>query len=255
MINRREFLASATIATAGMVVPPLAIEGVSKGLAMAGGHPEDLDTLNCDWYYTWGCDPARLSDPRYVPMSRDGLLVDLPADYSGYLLVYNEPTGQEPNGCPVTADEAAVRYRALQRSLPLAKLIMGGVSAWDCNVSGTWLKDFKRIIACLGCPKPHAYHVHGYVESWITVANLKSWWTHQQATVGGRLWISEYNDTRGNVANLHNLTDWIKSRTWVDRYAVFTNRSNHEPWAIGDGVNLIDQQGQLTASGVWYQTA
>jgi hypothetical protein len=228
-----------------------------KGLAFAQNYPEDIATLGCAWYYDWQCNPAQLSDPGYVPMSRDGLMVSLPADYSGPLLVFNEPTGKEPFGYPITAADAAIRYRALRLAFPLAKFVVGGVSAWDCNVtgSGTWLKDFKRIIACLGCPKPYAYHVHGYVEDWIKVGHLKIWWTHQQSVVGGKLWISEYNDVSGNAANLHALTDWIKSRTWVERYACFTNRSGSEPWALGAGCNLVDEYGRLTESGEFYQTA
>jgi hypothetical protein len=224
-----------------------------KGLAMAHAeYPQDLDALNCAWYYTWGCD-AGITDPRYVPMSRDGSIVDLPADYAGYLLVFNEPNLKEPNGCDVAPDEAAVRYRALIKAYPQAKMVVGGVSAWDSVYSGSWLKCFKSMITCLKVPRPYAYHVHGYVESWITAAHLKSWWTKQHTLLGGKLWITEYNDTGGNIANLSSLTSWIEGRTWIERYAAFTNRSHGEPWAIGDGVNLVDwETGALTASGKYY---
>ena len=225
-----------------------------KGLAMM--HPEfrqDLTSLKVSWYYTWGTSQDLLNDSSYIPMSRDGSIVNLPNNYSGFLLVFNEPNNPEPYGCNITPIVAIERYRILGNKFPKAKMVVGGISCWDSAYSGDWLKTFCSLLKTQKLPKPYALAVHGYRESWITVSDIKSWWVKQQKIVGTKVWITEMGDTEGNVANLKSLIDWIKKQSWIERYAVFTNRSNHEAWSIGDGVNLIDwNTGKLTAIGEYY---
>jgi hypothetical protein len=225
-----------------------------KGLAMA--HPEykqDLTSLSVSWYYTWGIDQALLKDTRYVPMSRCGEAVTLPKGYTGYLLVFNEPNNPEPYGCGISPATAMTRYKALVTVYPKAKMVVGAVSAWDSAYSGTWLKTFVALVKSNKLAKPYAYALHGYREEWITVKNLESWWTSQQKITGTKIWITEYNDVDGNLANVKALTSWLQSQSWVERYALFTNRSNGESWSIGSGVNLVDwKKGSLTTTGSYY---
>ena len=226
-----------------------------KGLAMAGGHPEDLDTLRCNWYYTWDCDPGNLSDPRYVPMSRDGKMVVLPVGYTGYLLVFNEPNVKEPNGCDTKATVALCRYARLAEEYPQAKMIVGGVSYWDKSTSEPWIKAFRDGLKGYGVPKPYGYHFHGYKLSSNTTTNIEAWWKKMHDWVKLPIWITEYNAISGSTKDLQKMTEWIKLQPYIERYACFTNRSNGEPWGIGDGVNLIDNQGNIKSNGVYYASA
>ncbi|MDR3574721.1 MAG: glycosyl hydrolase [Anaerolineaceae bacterium] len=225
-----------------------------KGLAML--HPEyqqDLTSLSISWFYVWGVDQSYLKDSRYVPMSRCGEVVTLPKGYSGYLLVFNEPNNAEPNGCGISPAVAIKRYKVLVAAFPKAKMVVGAVSAWDSVYAGSWLKTFVSQVKSNKLPIPYAYALHGYREQWITVNNLESWWTGQQKITGTKIWITEYGDLGGNLANVKALTTWLQTKSWVERYAIFTNRSDDESYSIGHGVDLIDwNKGSLTPTGVYY---
>jgi hypothetical protein len=225
-----------------------------KGLAMAHSEfQEDLDTLRIGWYFTWGLDKSKLPDSRYVPMSRDGSMIDLPDNYSEYLLVFNEPNQKEPNGCDLPASESIIRYKALVSKYPNAKMIVGNVSAWDTVYAGNWLGEFTKTIADQNLKIPYAYGLHGYIEEWITVLNLENFWEVQHSICGTKIWLTEIGDTFGNLTNFKQMIEWVKSKDWIERYAIFTNRSNDEDWAIGNGVNLIDwNTQQLTNIGKYY---
>jgi hypothetical protein len=227
-----------------------------KGLAMAENFPQDLDTLGCSWYYVWGCNQASLVDPRYVPMSRDGSMVDLPDDYSGYLLVFNEPEAREPNGCNTKPTVGLCRYKSLVERYPLAKMIVAGVNQGNGFKGETWIKVFRDGLPDYGLGKPYGYALHGYRDNNHSVSAIENWWKKIHDWVNLPIWITEYNDTKGRAGNLKSITEWIKKQTWIERYACFTNRSNDEPWAIGSGCNLINwDTGQLTASGKYYASA
>lgn len=226
-----------------------------KGLAQAGGHPEDLDTLGCQWYYQWGTNVSLLSDARYVPMSRDGKLVSLPIDYSGYLLVFNEPNVKEPNGCDTKVSLALCRYARLVEEYPQAKMIVGGVSYWDKSTSEPWIKSFRDGLSSYGAPKPYGYHFHGYKLSNNTTVNIEAWWKKMHDWMSLPIWVTEYNAVSGSTNDLKKLTEWIKLQPWIERYACFTNRSSGEPWAIGDGVNLVNNNGTLKPNGAYYAIA
>ena len=239
-----------TILTSGLLAPAKPM----KGLAMAHSeYQQDLSSLSVSWFYNWGVDQNLLKDSRYVPMSRCGEAVKLPKGYSGYLLVFNEPNNQEPYGCGISPATAISRYKALVTVYPKAKMVVGAVSAWDSVYAGNWLKTFVSQVKSNKLPTPYAYALHGYREEWITVKNLESWWTSQQKLTGTKIWITEYNDVSGNLTNIKTLTTWLQSQSWVERYAIFTNRSNGESWSIGSGVNLVDwKKGTLTSTGSYY---
>jgi hypothetical protein len=225
-----------------------------KGLAMAHSEfQQDLDILRIGWYYDWSVNQSHLSDSRYIPMSRDGSMVNLPDGYSGFLLFLNEPNQKEPNGCDLSASDAIIRYKALIAKYPNAKLICGNCSCWDTVYSGSFLGDFTKAISDQHLKVPYAYGLHGYIEEWIDVLTLENFWEVQHSICNTKIWISEFGDRNGNLTNFKQLIEWIKSKDWIERYAVFTNRSNGEDWAIGNGVNLIDwNTQQLTDIGKYY---
>ena len=136
---------------------------------------------------------------------------------------------------------------------PNAKLVVGGVSCWDTVYSGNWLGEFTQAISDQHLKVPYAYGLHGYIEEWIDVLTLENFWEVQYSICNSKIWITEFNSTTGNVTELKQLVEWIKTKDWIERYAVFTNRSNGEDWSIGNGVNLIDwNTQQLTEIGKYY---
>ena len=219
-----------------------------QGIGMAYPYFEDFNTLQVSWFYVWGTDQGYLSDSRYVPMSYAGEDPNLPINYSGYLLVFNEPNNPQPYGAGITPQVASDRYRILGNKYPNAKFVVGGVSVWDSVYYGNWLSTFRSL--CSDCKAPYAYAIHGYVESWITADQLKIWWTKHENELG-KIWITEFADTLGRPQVLWELISWIKTQPNIERYAVFTNRAiGNESWyPQGWNVQLVGNDGNITALG------
>lgn len=216
-----------------------------RGVGLASGHriASDVDLLHCSWYYDW--DVTSDPDPRYVPMSWSGGMVNLPSDYSGYLLVLNEP--ENPYQANQSPTEAAARVLALQAAFPNANLIIGGVGVWG----GSWLLSF---VAALGDYRPAGWHVHGYVESYLTPQDVIDFWDWARSvTPGGEFWITEFADTNGSGQELVNS---LRGNPWVTRFAWFANRlDGTESWYPQNWANnpaLISPSGQLTSYGLIY---
>ena len=112
-----------------------------KGLAMATNAPGDLDLLDVDWWYVWGVKDTE--DPRYVPMTRDWSVPNIPAD-TPFLLVGNEPNAREPYGSTMPSDDAVERVLAIQEAYPDTFLIVGNVS-YD-----NWYKNLWRRLFGMG---------------------------------------------------------------------------------------------------------
>ena len=227
-----------------------------KGLAYASDFPQDLRALACDWFYTWSGFSYQLGR---VPMSRAGLPVpDLPADYPGWLLVFNEPNQPEPFGCELSPTDALTRYAALIDTYPQAKMIVGGVS--PINAKGeyghNWLYFFNLKRKAANLKPPAGWAMHGYVQNWITPAHLFSWWTKARALVAGRFWITEFGDISGSLRAFESLVIWLKAHSWIDRYAAYTNRQpEDQPWIISPHVELVYSDGSLKPNGLIYRSA
>jgi hypothetical protein len=233
---------------------------LSKGLAFAHGEfPEDIDALGAEWYYTWG-PTGSLSDERYVPMYRGGVndrWLTLPADYAGYILLFNEPNNGEPYGCSLPPAAAAAKYQEAIAFHPNAKFVVGGVSAWlDVFQNYAWLVPFQQACVSLGVPIPTRWHVHGYVESWITADKLIEWWRKQLRLVPGDLWITEFGSVSGSVGDYVKLIEWMKSVSRIKRMAAFTNRlQSTDPWMPPgwEPMALLNWDGTLRPHGEYYQ--
>jgi hypothetical protein len=185
-------------------------------------------------------------------MSYAGEDPKLSADYSGYVLLFNEPNNIAPFGSPILPEEGAVLYQILRNKYPLAKWVIGNVSAWAFD----WLVKFDK--AC-GGPDGHAivsaWGMHGYVEAQITAQQLISWWTQAHSILGGTFWITEWADTLGNVKNDDTIVKFFEAQAWIERYAYFTNRAKgDEPWYPKEwNVPLFDwTTGKPTKIGNWF---
>jgi len=233
----------------------------NKGIALVTNVLSDLDEVGAGWYYTWTPLPVPTADSRYIPMSYYGLFDDsLPIDYDGFVLFLNEPNNPAPFGAGIQPIEAAKRYADFVQARPNAKLIVGNASSW----SSMWYIEFLIELNTnyQNTPKPQYYGFHGYVESWITVEQLDKWWTstegfiYQYSGVHPEVWITEFADTTGDTESLQALLAVIGSKSWITRYAYFTNRYDPEAEYIPDGwYNFgLFEGGILSPVGEVYRT-
>jgi hypothetical protein len=228
---------------------------ILKGLAQAWGDPADIELLKPDWWYNW--QVGDLSDPAYVPMLRNGLAdINLPEDYSGYVLVFNEPNLPEPNGCNIPDYMAGiVRYAVLAHLYPDAKFIVGGVSAWKWG----WLVRFHKMAVRCKLRLPTGYHIHGYANDYGTLKQMFTWWITARnqikaITHASEFWVTETSDMEGNPAILKSILERI-SAYGFERGAVYTNRQPEGAgWAINKAVELVDENG-LTPMGITFVEA
>ena len=206
------------------------------GLAMATNAPGDLDALGVDWHYTWtaGSDPPMLWAGEISPI--------VPRDYEGEILFLNEPNVQiQANVAP---EEAARRLGLAQLYYPRAKILCCGVSVFAVE----WVRRFW-----LAGGRPDGWHVHAYIESWITPEVAQSYLSQQHQITGGEYWITEYGSMAGDLAEFSSMTEWFMAQPWITRIAPYTNREpDGQWWSIGDGVELVAGNGTLTEIGAYY---
>jgi hypothetical protein len=226
-----------------------------KGLAQAWGDQSDRDLLKSDWWYNW--QVGDLSDPAYVPMLRSGLPdANLPMDYSGYCLVFNEPNLPEPNGCNLPDYMVGIaRYAVLAHLYPDAKFIVGGVSSWKWG----WLVRFHKMAVRCKLRLPAGYAIHGYANDYGTLPHMLGWWkaAHDQIkaiTATSEFWVTETSDLKGNPATLMAILAKIKVYKF-ERFAVYTNRQPEGAgWAINKAVEMVNEDG-LTPMGITFVEA
>lgn len=218
------------------------------GLAMAYDEPTDLSSLKAGWYYNWSPN-GDAPGAEFVPMSYSGETIGLPADYSGYLLVFNEPNLGAPNGCGLSPQAAAGQYAALRESYPRAKFVVGGWSVF----ASSWASSFVHELKERNIPLPERWHAHAYTEAWITPSKAQKFLSDFQKLTGGKYWITEYGSPAGVLRDFQSMTDWFLAQSWIERIAPYTNRQPAgAAWAIGSGVDLVDLDDQLTDIGKFY---
>lgn len=216
-----------------------------RGLAMAHDeYPADRALLGVGWWYDW--TSAHVGAVGYVPMTWCGSLpANLPPTYSGPLLAFNEPN--VVSQCNITPAQTVERYAALLARYPQADIIPAGTSAW----ANDWLTQFVGLVRSRGLRYPRAFHVHAYVEEWLTLEVVKGKLAEAQRITGTPLWVTEYNVIPANPGTFAALTDWLSRQDWIERYAAYTNRQAGEVWAL-PGADLVRPDGQLTESGARY---
>lgn len=241
IISRRNFLFSMGFA---IFIPFILGRSINpkSGIACSYYFPEDLTNVN--WFHFWG--PAN-SDPRCVPMSYMGDDPNLSPDYSGYLIVFNEPDVDFIYSGYIIPTDAAVRYNALATKYPNAKMIVGNTTHFGVN----WLREFKGL-----CNKlPYAWGIHMYSDNVIFFPkDLINQMEYTHNEIGGTFWFTEWADAYGIVEHDQILLDWLNATAWVEKWAYFTNRSygNEAWWLRGWKPQLWTMDGILTDVGQWW---
>ena len=228
-----------------------------KGLAMATNVPADLDNLGVDWWYVWGTRAT--DDQRYVPMTRDWTVPDIPVD-TPFLLVGNEPNAHEPFGHIMSSKYAVERVLAIQEAYPQTFLIVGNVSYenWHpafyrkflgMGTGAQWLKDFlghyKRIT---GKAFDHGLGVHTYPDSY---KKGKAQLVKYRRVFDGVMWLTESNLAQNVIDPDQFRNFFVLASQLFDRFACYTNRQDGSGSSLPYPMDLCDDNG-LTAIGVEY---
>lgn len=180
-----------------------------------------------------------------MPLSWSGSKGELPSNYSGYLLVFNEPDNREQGNLkPILA---ASQIKALQYSLPNAKLIVSGVTQFGTG----WLDEFGKN---LGDYKPVGYHIHSYIFPGTDLTYIQTGWFPQvRHYCNGEIWLTEFADL---METGKELLEFVVSQPWITRYAWFANRMiGNESWypkGWPNNPSLINKDGELTSYGKLY---
>jgi hypothetical protein len=215
----------------------------SKGLAMADwSHPEDLSALRVTWFYGWG--EYCTGQSGCLNMVRS---MQLPQACYDTLLVGNEPNAWEPYGATVSPRDAAGRVKAIESVCPQTSLVIGNVSAsaggWG---SGTrWLQEF---LSAYGPGFHQILGVHCYTRH--SADDCVNQFSEMRSVTSGEMWVTEFGVLSGDPEQFRVVLDYVS--THFARVAAYTNRQPAADWAINPGVELVDGNGNLTATGNLY---
>jgi hypothetical protein len=226
----------------GMNLMPIIYD---KGIAMA--YPpiqESLDGVGANWYYTW----TSCNVPNCVPMSWGGEDLNLPLDYSGYILLFNEP--DRPEQSNITPENGVAIYKQFKLKYPYAKWVVGNV--WYAQ----WLYTFRDLCAAdPECEVPTIWGLHAYVGYIEYLPKITKYLEDAHNNLGGIFWITEFAGVFGDIRIDEGLVRFFESHNWIERWAYFTNRAQEtETWyPSGWDVQLYDwNTGELTKIGNWY---
>jgi hypothetical protein len=220
-----------------------------KGLAISDFIPTDIDLLGSDWWYVYGNNPSptNLGDDRYVPMLQFGNTAsNLPADYDGHILVFNEP--DLPGQAVYTPQQAYDKFQVLKSHYVNATFVFGNIS----HLGLSWIEEYM-VLCDTDCPELWGIHCYPWNE-WQFCADFLPT-VHD--VIGTDMWLTETQATiDGDPALLVEIINWTKETSWVPRYAVFGNRDmSGEYWWPEDwgDVALVDDNGELTYLGRIYR--
>ena len=225
------------------VFMPVVTNNDNPKAGLAGSfHAGDMKGFS--WFHGWG---SNCTDSRSVPMSILGdSIKGMPQNYSGFIIVFNEPNGLPPGGWPLSPEEAAVKYDNLVSSYPYAKMIPGNV-----NQDGLqWLLGFKGLIKT----QPHAWGFHGYPHGEDSVDYIIGKFEEAHDAVGGKFWITEWASIEGNPQVNTAMYEYLNSSAWIERWAYYTNRLSPEQTLAlpGWNVSLYNSDGSPTEVGKWW---
>jgi len=193
--------------------------GSKKGLALTGSKVEDVEALNASWFYVYSVSTSYLSNPGYVPMFGDGTPDgNLPNDYDGFVLVFNEPFGVPPYGIDISAEEGAQRWLMLLDLYENAKFVVGGV----VNASTNWVGEFLSYLE--EDEYPEYWHVHHYLYDpdsleWA-IGNIRDF----HDFVNAPIWVTEFGSITADQDLTRRFMFFLETTDWIEHYAYFPTR-------------------------------
>jgi len=231
-----------------------------KGIAMVQPqYQEDLTNVGADWYYVWSVYPEIPTNSKNIPMSRCGLFdtATFPTDYSGYVLIFNEPVNREPNGCGITPQLAAERYMLFMDAYSSVIPIVGNNGA----NGAPWNMDFIDALQAANYPVPEVWGVHLYYEPYYTFDRWKNdigalmHFFERAGIPQPEIWVTEFSMTSGDPVIFKQMLEYISTLDYVTHVAPFTNRAMYdEPWWPENwSVELFNDDGSYTPMGEVYR--
>lgn len=229
-----------------LFIPLLIAPPPVKGIAMADWNfkQQDMAALNASWYYGWGQYCGATPWGNCVNMVRE---FQLPNSCYEWLMVGNEPSGDEPAGHHETPHDAAVKVIAIEQMCPQTKLVVGN-EFWDW-----WFRDFLIEYQALtghaytGRLGAHCYTIGDMVQNCIDHLG------GVLAMYSGPWWLTEFNCLSCSAAAITQFVNYAGSH--FERFAIYTNRQPPEAyqqgWALA-GADLVNADGTLNERGAAY---
>ncbi|CAH0052341.1 unnamed protein product [Clonostachys solani] len=253
-----------------------------KGLALVGQlEDSDIKLLTSEkspisWYYNWSPTPSNIigNSTLFIPLihsletlgERDiwSSLDGLPSS-SQYMLTFNEPDEAEENGGSYISPEDAAKayiedivpHRNSSRSWQISHPVVTG-SERGLN----WLRDFNE--SCYeidpgnGCPADFiAVHWFGDftgLASWL--GTLRGFYNSSEF-LNTSILITEMALPQGveddNISMLEQAMSYLDGLDYIAGYSWFGafRKKNANEWT-GDGVSLLENNGDLTGLGEKY---
>lgn len=267
-------------------VYPQASESASKrGIAYLGTqHPKDYNIFLSHqspivWYYNWSPypvgQPSRFADIEFVPLLHnvDSLSGDLSQlenlpKTSTHLLTFNEPDAATSGGGTNISPQDAARAYVSQIN-PLSIQSGGKWHLSQPATTGTlsglnWLQSFNESCFALnpkqGCifdfVATHFYGDFPALASWLGTLNE---YYNTNTSSNLPIWITELalpqQSAQATEVMMNTTLPYLDDLEYVDRYSWFGifRQQNANEWT-GDGVALLDNDGDLTDLGARYLT-
>lgn len=253
-------------------LPMIAAPAITRGYAQAFDtlRPGEAQRLGLQWYYDYGLKwpfPSLDNGAEYVPYfwcdrypalaytyGTDYFeeLAKLPRNYSGYILILNEPdlAGSDRDGsqCERTPHQAAYIYKALVSLCQHCAIVGPAVSHEDYIHGWPWLREFYGEISAMGLRLPDVAAIHTYIDTEPPNLIIDSLFELLANYPGSpqTAWVTEFGTCNADMQRA--MIKYYQLDPRVVRYAWFT--------AVGypnlPCINLLNEQRQLTAAGeVW----
>lgn len=247
--------------------PPAVVFWKGVGVVReAGGVVEDMDSLNCSWYYDWGSyssppQPWLPGGAQYVPMVwGDWELYGEPGPSaavgsSKILLGFNEP--DEPSQSNMTV----ARALALWPQLEATGALLGSPAPSSSGNGITWLSSFMSGNGGTP-PRVDIICAHWYVEYNMGYSDLGDWLDYLHTTYPGKpIWLTEVGSLGStsasfdtNAALMPTVMGKLATRPWVERIAWFVCRRYPGSEAGWPYSRLVEDNGTLNAAGTQWAT-
>lgn len=254
-----------------------------RGIAYLGTeHPNDYNIFlsrqsPISWYYNWSpypvSRPSSFNTIEFVPLLHNletldadlRQLANLP-DSSTHLLTFNEPDHDTSGGGTNTSPEDAAQAYIDQ----IAPLSIANGGRWRIShpsTTGTlsglnWLQRFNEscyaLNAASGCHADFlATHFYGDFPALASWLGTLDEYYNANASLDLPIWITELalpQQTAAVTGAMMNTTlPFLDGLGYVERYSWFGifREENANEWT-GDGVALLDDDGELTGLGATY---
>lgn len=261
-------------------IAPTCKRGLARASTLEGWHGDTMSRFGFCWFHDWNTslsvpDPAgkiphlpctfdRIRTTTAIPAYNTAnpllqrAVVDLGADYRGYLIWLNEPNepftqcgfadGNHTLTLPELANEAADFYISTRQELPHAKLIAGNIFSPTPEYL-IWFTLFREaVLAKTGAyPQVAGWGIHPYGQSLQAVQDVVNEACDMARQWGSeKIWVTEWGIDQHNPhaeQMVRDIATWLEANECVAYHAYYTNA---QPW-MADGIAVFMETDLYTA--------